>query len=149
MSESKELLKFNWEQWPGRNCFLFNGYCNLELRKIITGPLRDSFSVLVGHFFVFSHNLAFMLFVVPFYQANFTFAVGIVQILLFALVWPLMFITEFTDPGILLSNFLEQWIGGKIGEKPPDPNLSVEQQISDTSSTASTASIYTCVLYRL
>lgn len=62
----------------------------------------------MGHFFVFSHNLVFTLFVVPFYQANFTSAVAAVQMLLFALVWPLMFVTEFTDPGILLSKFLEQ-----------------------------------------
>jgi len=60
-------------------------------------------NVIMSHVHMGLCNLGFILFEVPYYWVHHTPVIGIIHLLVFTISWVCITITEFSDPGIILS----------------------------------------------
>jgi len=96
--------KLHWKQWTGKNTFYCNGYFLLTHRHCMTGSKDYFISSLIPHIALVSTNVFFIIFETPFYWTRFSPAIGIVQAVLFLSSWVCLFISQCSDPGVLISN---------------------------------------------
>ena len=74
-----------------------------DIRKCVSGPSMFLIDALLTHVSVVSGNIFFIIFETPFFWIEISPAIGIVHIVLFAITWICLFLTECRDPGIIPS----------------------------------------------
>ncbi len=99
------LKPFSRENWTGKNVFYCKGYLSelAQYRRLVAGPKEGFWSAIATHIMVWSTVISFLLFVCPYYCQRLTSVVPVVFILISVLDYILLLMTEFSDPGILLS----------------------------------------------